>query len=72
MIMPISVYIQVPTLLVYGDRDEDLGPKSARDMQIMPRLQIAVIPRAGHAAYLDQPEDFQRILYNFAQQLDKS
>ncbi|XP_009985752.1 PREDICTED: alpha/beta hydrolase domain-containing protein 14A [Tauraco erythrolophus] len=47
--------VQTPTLILYGDRDA--------------RQRVAVVPDAGHACYLDKPEDFHQALLGFLRQL---
>nr|CAH0104648.1 unnamed protein product [Daphnia galeata] len=62
--------LQVPTILIYGDRDTGLGPTSHRDLKTIPNFQAFILPKAGHAAYLDQPDQFHTLLYNFAKKID--
>ncbi|XP_057366343.1 putative protein-lysine deacylase ABHD14B [Daphnia carinata] len=62
--------LQVPTILIYGDRDTSLGPTSHRDLKTIPNFQAFVLPKAGHAAYLDQPDTFHSLLYNFVKKID--
>ncbi|KAL8562973.1 hypothetical protein ACOMHN_004665 [Nucella lapillus] len=62
---------QIPTLLVIGDKDSKLGPKSREDLHALPKVQIAVIPKAKHACYMDQPAAFHNLLYHFLHRLKK-
>ena len=63
---------QVPTLLIYGSKDKStLGTTSHDDLKSIPNFQAVVFPGAGHAAYIDQPDRFNTLLYNFAQHIDK-
>ncbi|XP_074952391.1 protein ABHD14A-like [Phalacrocorax aristotelis] len=61
--------VQTPTLILYGDRDTSLGPQALQSLQHLPRHRVAVVPDAGHACYLDKPEDFHRALLGFLRQL---
>ncbi|NXN75058.1 ABHEA protein, partial [Himantopus himantopus] len=61
--------VQTPTLILYGDRDTSLGPQALQSLRHLPRHQVAVVPGAGHACYLDKPEDFHRALLGFLRQL---
>ncbi|NXN12968.1 ABHEA protein, partial [Indicator maculatus] len=61
--------VQTPTLILYGDRDTSLGPQALQSFQHLPRHRVAVLPDAGHACYLDKPEDFHRALLGFLRQL---
>uniref|UniRef100_A0A8C0C1Y0 Protein ABHD14A n=1 Tax=Buteo japonicus TaxID=224669 RepID=A0A8C0C1Y0_9AVES len=61
--------VQTPTLILYGDRDASLGPQALQSLRHLPRHRVAVLPDAGHACYLDKPEDFHRALLGFLRQL---
>ncbi|NWW95130.1 ABHEA protein, partial [Rhynochetos jubatus] len=61
--------VQTPTLILYGDRDASLGPQALQSLRHLPRHRVAVLPDAGHACYLDKPEDFHRLLLGFLRQL---
>ncbi|NXY80106.1 ABHEA protein, partial [Glareola pratincola] len=61
--------VQTPTLILYGDRDASLGLQALRNLQHLPRHRVAPVPDAGHACYLDKPEDFHRALLGFLRQL---
>jgi pimeloyl-ACP methyl ester carboxylesterase len=62
--------LQVPTLIVYGENDSTPMAKQARnDLSIMPNSQEVCLKNAGHAAYLDQPDVFHKMLYNFMELL---
>jgi pimeloyl-ACP methyl ester carboxylesterase len=58
--------INVPTLLVTGDDDILTGVNEAELMrQHIPTSQLRVIPKAGHYAPWEQPEEATRILRQF-------
>lgn len=57
-------------MLIYGDRDQSLGSVSHKDLKKIPNFQAVIVEKAGHAAYLDQPDDFHNLLYNFAQKIE--
>ena len=58
--------INVPTLLLTGDDDILTGTNEAELMrQHIPNSQLRVIPKAGHYAPWEQPEDAGRILRQF-------
>ncbi|NWU28327.1 ABHEA protein, partial [Mystacornis crossleyi] len=61
--------VQTPTLILYGDRDTRLAPQALQNLQHLPEHRVAVLPGAGHACYLDKPEDFHRALLGFLRQL---
>ncbi len=56
----------VPTLILWGDRDEIIPPKEAKRLaKAMPASRSVVLEDAGHACYLDQPIAFHRQLLQF-------
>lgn len=61
--------MNVPTLIIYGEKDHGLGHRSRDDLLNIPTSQAVVLPNAGHPAYLDQPELFHKLLYNFIKQV---
>ncbi|XP_061203035.1 protein ABHD14A isoform X2 [Neopsephotus bourkii] len=61
--------VQTPTLIVYGDRDIRLGSQSLQSLRHLPGHRVAVVPDAGHACYLDKPQDFHRALLGFLRQV---
>ncbi|KAM8995301.1 protein ABHD14A [Ara ararauna] len=61
--------VQTPTLILYGDRDTRLGSQALQSLRHLPGHRVAVVPNAGHACYLDKPEDFHRALLGFLRQL---
>jgi pimeloyl-ACP methyl ester carboxylesterase len=52
--------IEVPVLIVVGDRDEPFRGAASYMAAKIPRAMLAVIPDAGHASNIDQPELFSR------------
>lgn len=61
--------VQTPTLILYGDRDTGLGHQALQSLQHLPKHRVVVLPGAGHACYMDKPEDFHRALLGFLGQL---
>lgn len=61
--------IRVPTLVIVGSLDEPFrGPSDYMAAKI-PGARLEVIEGAGHAANLDQPEAFNRVLREFLDSL---
>jgi pimeloyl-ACP methyl ester carboxylesterase len=53
----------VPTLLVWGDRDRAVDPESATALQrILRRSELRVLPGGGHLVYEEMPEVVNPIL----------
>lgn len=60
--------ISCPTLVVVGEGDELTPPELARELADgIPHVQLVVIPGAGHASTLEQPEAVTRALVDFLQ-----
>jgi pimeloyl-ACP methyl ester carboxylesterase len=59
--------INVPTLLLLGDHEIIYDYKAAlkRAASLMPDIETAVVPDAGHALSLDQPEMVNRRILEF-------
>jgi len=58
--------IETPTLIVWGENDEVI-PRSQADLlaRTLPNSQLAILPGAAHACYLDAPDLFHRELLGF-------
>lgn len=61
--------LQTPTLIVYGDQDAELGQTSLNNLKHLPEHQVLMLRGAGHACYLDKPNEWHRGLLDFLQQL---
>jgi proline iminopeptidase len=57
--------IKVPTLLICGDHDES-NPSLSRFMhEKIAGSKLAVLPQAGHMAFVDQPDMYIRAVDDF-------
>jgi 2-succinyl-6-hydroxy-2,4-cyclohexadiene-1-carboxylate synthase len=54
--------IASPTLVVAGAEDERYVAYAARLAEAIPLAEVAIVPGAGHAAHLERPEAFARLL----------
>ena len=57
--------VEVPTLLIVGENDTPFLNGMDYMAQNMPRSRKVVIPNAGHAANIDQPEIFNQTVVSF-------
>ncbi|MBZ0253449.1 MAG: alpha/beta hydrolase, partial [Candidatus Methylomirabilis sp.] len=58
--------IRAPTLIVWGAEDRIFHPRNALAWsRRIPGSLMAVIPRAGHAPFLERPEAFNRVIGEF-------
>ena len=61
--------LRIPTLIMYGSEDSNLGLKSLLQLQHIPNSRVSKIPRAGHACYTQNPRAFHRSLIDFIQKI---
>ena len=57
---------QLPALVVFGSKDKNLGLVSLSNLRNMPNKEIWEVTGAGHPAYLDKPQDWNKLLYYYA------
>jgi len=56
--------LQVPTLIVCGDKDTQIGPVSVQNLRNLANCEVDIID-GGHPCYLDSPDTFHEHLYIF-------
>lgn len=61
--------IRVPTLLIAGELDEKYGEIARRMEPAMPAARVLIVPAAGHAVHLEQPEAFATAALDFLSEL---
>ena len=57
-------------MLIYGERDISIGVASHKNLQYIPNFHAMVLENARHACYMDQPDAFHSLLYNFLQKIE--
>ena len=57
-------------MVVYGEKDKSLGLTSLNNLRNMKNEEHFSIADAGHPAYIDKPEEWRRLLYNFIKALE--
>lgn len=58
--------LNVPVLLLFGTADLFTPPVLARELvHHIPHAELALIPEAGHAAFWEEPQEFNRIVLAF-------
>eukprot|EP00095_Tigriopus_kingsejongensis_P005910 maker-scaffold392_size185621-snap-gene-0.20 protein:Tk05910 transcript:maker-scaffold392_size185621-snap-gene-0.20-mRNA-1 annotation:"abhydrolase domain-containing protein 14b" len=58
--------VATPTLIVRGERDTAMGKTSAQHLsQIPTSSQPQVLPKARHPCYLDDPDRWHQLIFNF-------
>ena len=62
--------MSVPTLIVAGDEDDPCLEPGLMMKRTIATAGLAVIPRTGHAVNLEEPDEFNRIVYSFITAVD--
>ncbi|HEY6862502.1 MAG TPA: alpha/beta fold hydrolase, partial [Burkholderiales bacterium] len=62
--------LRVPTLIVAGDEDEPCLEPALLMKRAIPTAGLVVMPCAGHAVNLEEPEAFNRIVFDFLAAVD--
>jgi pimeloyl-ACP methyl ester carboxylesterase len=62
--------IKVPTLVLVGEKDTPFLQAVEYMSKAIPGAQHKVISRAGHAANIDNPEEFNRAILSFLEKLN--
>lgn len=57
--------VKVPTLIVYGDQDTQLGELSLSNLSNLANNRVVVMKGAGHPCYLDDPVTWHKALTEF-------
>lgn len=56
-------------MIVVGELDSQIGPVAVKNLSLLPNHALAEIPEAKHAAYMDRPKLWHKLLYNFLKAL---
>lgn len=65
--------IQVPTLLIWGDRDQAVDPRSAAALiERLPEAEVKFIAGAGHLPFEEAPDEFNRAVVEFLSKVEQS
>ncbi|KAF7249632.1 Protein ABHD14B [Varanus komodoensis] len=69
---PVTQYasVKTPALIVYGDQDTQLGEMSLSNLKNLPNHKEMMMKGAGHACYLDKPEEWHRGLLEFLKSIE--
>lgn len=57
--------LNVPTHVVYTNRDATLLPTQLELQRVIPNARIDVIPETGHCPMIERPDDFTRVVFSF-------
>jgi pimeloyl-ACP methyl ester carboxylesterase len=63
--------IHTPTCIIWGKQDSVTPPEVALDFEkLLPDSELFWIDKCGHAAMMEQPEEFNKILLNWLKKRD--
>jgi pimeloyl-ACP methyl ester carboxylesterase len=62
--------INVPTLIITGDEDWPCFLPAILMKQSIPSAALAVMPNAGHAINIEEPDEYNRIVGDFLAQVE--
>ncbi len=62
--------LRLPVLIVCGERDEPFVEPSYRMHQAIPGSRLEIIPHCGHTPQIERPQEFNRLLLGFLQEVD--
>ncbi|GAB1606868.1 protein ABHD14B-like isoform X1, partial [Argonauta hians] len=57
--------LKIPTMIVCGSLDVNLGPVSTKNLKQLPNSEVFILEGAKHPAYMTHTQQFHRLLYNF-------
>jgi 2-succinyl-6-hydroxy-2,4-cyclohexadiene-1-carboxylate synthase len=60
--------LRIPTFLVVGALDAGYCTLGHEMRRLIPGARLAVVPEAGHAVHLEQPEAFRRLVLEFLEE----
>lgn len=67
----LATQLQRPVFLIGGERDRLVSPSALQNVaRLMPQCQVHVIPAAGHAPFISQPEAFVSLVKAYCEQND--
>ena len=61
-----AAQVRVPTLLIYGQRDKIVDPRTARRaLGTFPNARLVLLPNSGHVAMMEHPQIVERAFRDF-------
>lgn len=65
-LMPLYSQISCPTMIVWGNLDQDTPLSDAQTMNtLIPTSELKVIDGAGHFSFIDKPKEFKMLVEEF-------
>jgi 2-succinyl-6-hydroxy-2,4-cyclohexadiene-1-carboxylate synthase len=60
--------LEIPTMLIAGERDHKFAQIAGRMHEAIPDARLDVVPDAGHAVHLEQPDWYVQLVTEFLEQ----
>jgi pimeloyl-[acyl-carrier protein] methyl ester esterase len=68
---PLASQLEHPVFLIGGEKDRLVSPSALHNVAaLLPQCQLEVIPDAGHAPFISQPESFVNLVKAYCEQHD--
>lgn len=68
---PLAKQLDLPVLLIGGEKDRLVSPAAMRKVSsLLPQCQLEILPAAGHAPFISQPESFVKLVKAYCEQSD--
>lgn len=68
---PLATQLEQPVLLIGGEKDRLVTPAALRNVaSLLPQCQLEILPAAGHAPFISQPESFVKLVKAYCEQSD--
>ena len=59
-------------MIVYGGNDKRMGEKSYNNLKSFPNSERFIQEGAPHPCYIDKPDEWHQLVYNFLNAVEKS
>lgn len=67
-VSPLLPRVRCPVLLIWGEDDKITPPSTAFEFQkLLPDARLVFLPKCGHAAMMEHPAEFNRLVEEFVQ-----
>ena len=63
--------LKIPVLCIAGEDDSKYCSIAREMCSLLPNARVSIIPKAGHAPHLEQPEEFNRVVLAFLREYYK-
>ena len=66
---PLAARLELPVMLLGGEKDRLVSPAALHNVaSLLPQCQLEILPAAGHAPFISQPESFVNLVKTYCEQ----